>query len=180
MGHTPELSKAPAQPREPALSLSGHGAAVPGAEASAGASAAAAPDTAPGAAGGAVPRALQLPSGRRPALPWPAGRPQPTVSTPCLQPAILTRSGSPFLPTRAPFTWKFGKRHFAPFKLYHLLGGGEAKAWGLSLPYHVRNRVFGPHLLAHPPASSGPQIHPFSFGAVARGVELPRSHRGKV
>lgn len=112
-GHSRELSEAPAQPREPALWLSGHGAAVPGAEVSAGATAAAATDTATGAAGGAVPRALQLPSGRRPALPWPAGRPHPTVSTPCLRPGILTRSGSPFLPTLAPFTWKLGKRSFA-------------------------------------------------------------------
>lgn len=85
--------RAPAQTHEPALSLSGHGTAGPGAEASARAAVAAAAGTATGAARDALPRALQLPSGRRAALPWPAGRPHPTVSTRRLPPGFFSRSG---------------------------------------------------------------------------------------
>lgn len=72
----------------------GHGTAVPRAAAAAGAAAAAASAVAPGAAPGALPGALQLPARRRPALPRPAGRPQPTVSTRRPRPGTLRRLAS--------------------------------------------------------------------------------------
>lgn len=70
--------------RELTLRLAGHGAAGPGAETDAGAGdsgAEAVTATAPRAARVALPRALRLRPGRRPALPRPSRRPLPTVST---------------------------------------------------------------------------------------------------
>lgn len=164
----------PADRQSPALRLACHGAAVAGAAAADGAAAAAAAAAA-GASRGALPGALQLPARRRPALPGPARRPHPTVST--RRPARDPRS------LRATLS---------PYSLAPLPGSLEQKAWPYQIPppFKVMRRqslgtVFAPRAapwVAHLPGALcspwGSQARDFPVGAVATGLELPRSYGG--
>lgn len=147
---TPGLSRAPAQSPKPALRLSCHGTAFPGAVAAAGAAAAASARAASAAEPGALPGALQLPARRRPALPWPAGWPHPTVSTRRPQPATLACSSPPHLPTPCSPLPGTLEENLSPGQTHQLLGWWEAKDWGLSLSPYTALWMCAPPAVAPP------------------------------
>lgn len=177
---TPGLAWASAQQLQPALRLASHGAAVPRGAAAAGAAAAGAAAGAAGASPGALPRALQLPARRRPALPRPAGRPHPTVSTrrPATGPSLAPRSGPPCFPT----LW------------LRLPGSLEKKAAPCQTPppFRVMRMQSLGTCLCHPvpcapwvgtppagtsPASGGPRPTISPSGAAARAWNCPEATR---